>query len=99
LNGPLETPFDSVENAQQYVRLLAEAVSEAKQDIASDQAAALEAKSERRLEALRLVRFKLEKLEQHLRGSSRLLNDLRTLRRLLLDERPEPAGQKEERTP
>jgi hypothetical protein len=99
LNGPLETPFDSVENAQQYVRLLAEAVSEAKQDIESDQAAALEAKSERRLEALRLVRFKLEKLEQHLRGSSRLLNDLRTLRRLLLDERPEPAGQKEERTP
>jgi len=32
----------------------------------------------------------LNKLEQHLKTSSRLLNDLRTLRRLLLDERPEP---------
>jgi len=27
-------------------------------------------------------------LEKHLQTSSRLLNDLRTLRRLLLDERP-----------
>jgi hypothetical protein len=37
------------------------------------------------------VQFKLGKLEKHLQTSSRLLNDLRTLRRLLLDERPEPS--------
>jgi hypothetical protein len=42
------------------------------------------------LQALRIVEFKLDKLEQHLKTSSRLLNDLRTLRRLLLDERAEP---------
>jgi len=42
------------------------------------------------VQALQIVQFKLDKLEQHLQSSSRLLNDLRTLRRLLLDERPEP---------
>jgi hypothetical protein len=91
LNAPPQTPFDSVENAQQYVRLLVEAIAEAKNEIAADLVAAEQVKTDRRLEALRLVQFKLDKLEHHLKTSSRLLNDLRTLRRLLLDERPEPA--------
>jgi hypothetical protein len=91
LTRPPQTPFDSVENAHQYVRLLAEAIAEAKGEIAADLTAAAQAKSERRLQALRIVQFKLDKLENHLKTSSRLLNDLRTLRRLLLDERPEPA--------
>jgi uncharacterized membrane protein YccC len=90
LNDSLQTPFDSVENAHQYVRLLVEAIAEAKREIEADLGAAAAARSERRVEALRLVQFKLNKLEQHLKTSSRLLNDLRTLRRLLLDERPEP---------
>ncbi|HMB84591.1 MAG TPA: hypothetical protein VKI40_11145 [Terriglobales bacterium] len=90
MNGPLQTPFDSVENAHQYVRLLAEAIAEAKSEIEADLGEAAQAKSERRVQALRIVQFKLDKLEQHLKTSSRLLNDLRTLRRLLLDERPEP---------
>jgi len=87
-----QTPFDSVENAREYVRLLAEAVNEARQEIASDVAAAEETVQQRRLEALRLVQYKLEKLEQHLRSSSRMLNDLRSLRRLLLEERSEGAA-------
>jgi formiminotetrahydrofolate cyclodeaminase len=87
-----ETPFDSVENAHEYVRLLLEAIADANQDIAADITAATAAGSERRLEALRLVQYKLEKLEQHLEASSRVLNDLRTLRRLLLDERVAPAA-------
>jgi hypothetical protein len=82
-----ETPFDSIENAQDYLRLLLENVAEGRNEVAADLAAAEEAKSERRVEALRLVQYKLEKLEQHLRSGSRTLNDLRTLRRLLLDER------------
>ena len=90
MNGPLQTPFDTVENAQQYVRLLVEAIAEAKGEIETDLGEAAEAKSDRRVQALRIVQFKLDKLEQHLQSSSRLLNDLRTLRRLLLDERPEP---------
>jgi hypothetical protein len=92
LKTPLQTPFDTVENAHQYVHLLVEAITEAKGEIAADIDAA---EPDRRLEALRVVQFKLEKLEQHLKTSSRLLNDLRTLRRLLFDERPETtaAGQ------
>lgn len=91
----LQTPFDTVENAHQYVRLLSEAIAEAKAEIAADLGAATAARSERRTQALQIVQFKLEKLENHLQTSSRLLNDLRTLRRLLLDERaePGPAGQ------
>jgi hypothetical protein len=85
-----ETPFDSIEGAHEYVRLMAEAIAEARGEIESDIAAAAGSKSERRLQALRLVQYKLEKLEQSLRGSSRILNDLRSLRRLLLEERSEP---------
>jgi len=41
----------------------------------------------RRQQAQRLVLYKLELLEKHLKTSQRLLNDLRSLRRLLFDER------------
>ena len=90
MNSPVQTPFDSVENAQQYVGLLLDAIAEAKSEIATYLVDASHSQSERRLQALRIVEFKLDKLEQHLKTSSRLLNDLRTLRRLLLDERAEP---------
>ena len=92
MTTPPQTPFDSVENAHEYIHLLVEAIAEAKSEIAADLDAA---KPDRRVEALRIVQFKLDKLEQHLKTSSRLLNDLRTLRRLLFDERPEhtAAGQ------
>lgn len=83
----LETPFDSIENAQDYLRLLLEAIVEARNDVTTDTAEAEQAAQRRRVDALRLVQFKMEKLEQHLRVGSRLLNDLRTLRRLLLEER------------
>jgi len=89
LNPPPQSPFDSVENAHQYVRLLVEAIAEAKSEIAADLGVAPLADLGRRVEALRLVQFKLDKLQRHLESSSRLLNDLRTLRRLLFDERPE----------
>ncbi|MGB9233181.1 MAG: hypothetical protein WCC04_02130 [Terriglobales bacterium] len=82
-----ETPFDSIENAQDYLRLLLEAIVDARKDIAADMTVAEQATSHRRLDALRLVEFKMEKLEQHLRSGNRVLNDLRTLRRLLLEER------------
>ncbi len=86
----METPFDSVENAHRYVRLLTETIAESKVEIAADLEVAAGGKLERRVQALQIVQFKLSKLEQHLQTSSRLLNDLRTLRRLLLDERAEP---------
>jgi len=85
-----ETPFDSVESAHEYLQLLLEALADGKKDIEADVAVAA-TNGARRLQALRLVQYKLEKLEHHLQSSSRLLNDLRTLRRLLLEERMEPA--------
>jgi hypothetical protein len=90
------TPFDSVESAHEYLRLLAEAVLDAKRDVANDVASGADSQFPRRAEALRLVFFKLEKLEEYLKNSSRVLNDLRTLRRLLLDERPEQAASESE---
>jgi uncharacterized membrane protein YccC len=96
MNAALQTPFDSVENAHDYVRLLGEAIAEAKSEIEADLAEAAQAKSERRVQALQIVQFKLDKLEQHLKTSSRLLNDLRSLRRLLLDERLEPSASGED---
>jgi hypothetical protein len=90
-----ETPFDTIENAQEYLQLLIEAISEARKEVAADLKAAERSKLARRVDALRLVEFKMEKLEQHLRSSSRDLNDLRTLRRLLLEERVyQPAEEK-----
>ena len=41
----------------------------------------------RRLQAMQLVSYKLNKLADHVNGSRSVLNDLRTLRRLLLRER------------
>jgi hypothetical protein len=83
-----ETPFDSIEGALEYVSLLVESVEEAREDIAAEHAEAEgEADARRRADALKLVAYKLELLSKHARASRRLLNDLRTLRRLLLDER------------
>lgn len=84
---PAETPFDNVEGAQEYLSLLSEAIQDAKSEVMADIATAGQGSFLRRVEALRLVFFKLEKLEQQIKNSRRLLNDLRTLRRLLLDER------------
>jgi hypothetical protein len=80
-----ETPFDNVEGAHEYLSLLSEAIQDAKSEVTADIAGGHG--FPRRIEALRLVFFKLDKLELQIRNSRRLLNDLRTLRRLLLDER------------
>jgi len=82
-----ETPFDDIEGSHEYVRLLAEAVDEARRDVESDIAAAERDRADRRKEALLLVSYNLAKLNLHITSSRRILNDLRTLRRLLLAER------------
>ena len=85
--SPSETPFDSIESSHQYVALLAQAIEEAKLDVSGDIALALADRANRRRDALQLVLYNLSKLETHMSASRRILNDLRTLRRLLLDER------------
>jgi hypothetical protein len=88
----VETPFDSIENSQQYIRLLAETVAEAKRDIDGEIARSTFRMSERRVQALRVVQYNLEKLQRYLSSSRRTLNDLRSLRRLLHGERPATNG-------
>jgi hypothetical protein len=80
-------PFDSLESAHEYVSLLREAVDDAYTSILDDADAARAASAARRVEALRLVEHKLNQLRQNLLASLVLINDLRTLRRLLLGER------------
>jgi len=82
-----ETPFDNIESSHEYVSLLADAVSEALAEVEADIARAGVDGANRRKEALQLVHFNLTKLTGHMTSSRRILNDLRTLRRLLLDER------------
>lgn len=86
-----ETPFDSIEGSHEYVALLADALDEARRDVETDIAAAERDGAERRKEALLLVSYNLAKLNLHITTSRRILNDLRSLRRLLLAERnPRP---------
>jgi len=82
-----ETPFDSIEGSHEYVALLAEAINEARSDVEAEIAAAERDGAGRRKEALLLVAHNLAKLNLHITTSRRILNDLRTLRRLLLAER------------
>jgi hypothetical protein len=82
-----ETPFDNIESSHKYVTLLAEAIRETICDVEADIAVAGTEGATRRKEALQLVHFNLTKLAGNMASSSRILNDLRTLRRLLLDER------------
>jgi len=86
-----ETPFDSIEGSHEYVAMLAESLDEARRDVEAEIAVAERDGAERRKEALLLVSFNLAKLNLHIIASRRILNDLRTLRRLLRAERGTPA--------
>jgi hypothetical protein len=85
------TPFDSIEGALEYVALLREAIEKAKKDLAAEIDRASAARVDRRLEALQLIAYKIDRLGCHMGTSHRILNDLRILRRLLLGERRKPA--------
>jgi len=82
-----ETPFDNIESARQFVQLLIEAIDESKRDVDADLAISESNHSERSKHALRLVSANLSKLSQHMTTSRRILNHLKTLRRLLVEER------------
>ncbi len=87
MNQENTIPFDSIESAHEFVTLLAEAALEARTDIEGDLRRELGSDASRRVDALRIVLLNLEKLELYMNKSRRILNDLRTLRRLLFDER------------
>ncbi len=68
--------------------MLFDAIEEAQEDVGAEIAIAESERAARRKEALQIVAFKLTKLSSHILASRRLLNDLRTLQRLLMEERP-----------
>ncbi len=78
------TPFDSLDSAHEYLRLLAIQVTEVTEEIQQDLASGHVAADARQVEALRLVAFKLQQLGMHLTASRGVMNDLRMLRRILL---------------
>lgn len=83
-----DSPFETLESAYGFVSLLREAVDDAYGSILDEIANAQATNgAERRLDALRVVDHKLNSLRQNVLASLILLNDLRTLRRLLLGER------------
>jgi hypothetical protein len=82
-----ETPFDTIESAQQFIDLLIEAIVESKHDVDADIALPGRNRSKRSKQALQLVSANLAKLNHHVTTSRRILNHLKTLRRLLLEER------------
>ena len=87
MNPRPETSFDSIEGSHEYLTLLQQALGEAQEDIENQITQAIYERAVRREEALRLAAYKLSGLEAHITTSRRLLNDLRTLRRLLFGER------------
>ena len=87
MNCESVTPFESIENAQEYLELLDEVILEAQEDVEDDGRKETDSASAGRKDALRLIGYNLEKLAHHIKCSRRILNDLRTLRRLLHQER------------
>ena len=82
-----EVPLDSIESAHEFVTLLAQVVLETKRELQLDIQRETGGNFPRRLKALKIVEYKLRTLESHLENLARILNDLRSLRRLLFGER------------
>lgn len=80
-------PFESIEDTQEFIALLCEAIDDAAREIESETVLAQAEKLPRRIEALNLAAFKLAQLKVHVSKSRRIVNDLRTIRRLMISER------------
>jgi hypothetical protein len=81
------TPIDNIQSAEQFVELLIEAIEESRRDVDVDIVLAEGSRSDRSKRALHLVSANLVKLSQTMTASRRIMYHLRTLRRLLLQER------------
>ncbi len=77
-------PFDTLESAQEYVRLLASQIETERASVREAIAEGMHAGASRRVTALQIVDYKLTQLARDLSDARRTLNDLRMLRRLLL---------------
>ena len=83
----IEQPFDSIESAHEYMNILSATALEAMAELKHDRDQALRDGDQRRAQAIELAIFKLKELGCHVFKSRQVLNDLRILRRLILNER------------
>jgi hypothetical protein len=83
----IEGPFDSIEGAQEYMNILASTALDVMNDLKRDREQALRDGEQRRAQAIDLAMYKLKMLGCYVYKSRRTLNDLRILRRLILNER------------
>ncbi|HLY16400.1 MAG TPA: hypothetical protein VKR61_04215 [Bryobacteraceae bacterium] len=79
--------FDSIESAQDFMKVLAETILDSMKDLNRDQQSALQDGQARQAQAIGLAMFKLKTLNCHVHKSRIILNDLRTIRRLIFNER------------
>ena len=85
-----EQPFDSIESAHDFMNILAETIMDAIKDLHRDHEVAVRNGWTRPAQAIELAIFKAKTLGCHVHKSRRTLNDLRTIRRLILNERMSP---------
>jgi hypothetical protein len=87
---PIDQPFDSIESAYDFMNVLAQIILDNMKDLHRDHESAMQEGQERRARAIELAIFKCKSLNCHVHKSRRTLNDLRTIRRLILNERMTP---------
>jgi ferredoxin-fold anticodon binding domain-containing protein len=87
MNHISETHFGNIESSHEYLALLNEVIEETRLEVEALILLASAENAKRRKEALQLVSYNLTKLSKHMIASQRILNDLRSLRRLFHDER------------
>ncbi len=83
----LDQPFDSIESAHDFMHVLGETVLDAMQELKRQHQIALRDGETRRAQAIDIAQYKLKNLNCYVTKSKRALNDLRMIRRLILNER------------
>lgn len=87
LVAEIEQPFDSIESAHDFMDVLAKTVLDAMAELRREELKAAREGHVRKAQAISLALFKCKTLSCHVHKSRRALNDLRMLRRLILDEK------------
>lgn len=82
----LDQPFDSIESAEDFMKVLASAVMDVARELERERVTAGQDGEHRRLRALDLASYKVKLLGCHVHKSRRLLHDLGKIRRLLAEE-------------
>ena len=83
----IDLPFGSIESAHAFMDVLAETILDVMKELSYEQQVALRDGAARRAKAIELAQFKLKMLNCYVHKSRRTLNDLRMIRRLILNER------------